>query len=290
MLYNLKALQMTLNLFDAGAEGQGSAAPGDTTAAASTQQQTGVKASQQVEKEAASPEERSRAYRDLVEGEYKDLYTQDVQKHINRRFRETKVLQDQLGQYQPVIDMLMQRYNVSDIGGLQKAIDDDNAYWEAAADAAGMSIEQYKQFSKLQSQNAQLMRAQRQSETQRRAQQQLSKWKSEAEEVKKTYPKFDLERESQNPDFLSLLKSHVSMRQAYEVIHMDEIKSAISELQAKATEKKISENIKARGTRPDEAGASSSSAFKSASDVHKLTKAQRAEIARKVMRGETVTL
>ena len=290
MDFNFRGLQMRLNLFDAGAEGQGSAAQGGDSAAASTQQQAGVTPDQQAATDAGSQtEDRQKAYRELIEGEYKDLYTQDVQRLVNRRFAETKGLQEQLEQYQPVMDMLMQRYNVSDVKKLGEAIESDNAYWEAAAERAGMDVEQYKRFSRLQTENAKLLREQRRTQTEQRAQRQLAKWNEEAAEVKKVYPSFDLERESANPQFLGLLRSNVNMRSAYEVIHMDEIKAAVSEMQARATEKKVVEGIRAKGMRPSEAGASSSSAFTSAKDVHKLTKKERADIAKRAARGEKIT-
>ena len=43
-----------------------------------------------------------------MNGEYKDIYTEETQRIIDRRFRETRNLEQQVGQYQPVIDMLMQ--------------------------------------------------------------------------------------------------------------------------------------------------------------------------------------
>ena len=44
-----------------------------------------------------------------------------------------------------VIDMLMQRYGIAD-GDVQKlmsALESDNAYWNAAAEEAGMDVEQW---------------------------------------------------------------------------------------------------------------------------------------------------
>ena len=59
-------------------------------------------------------EAKRRAFQDLVNGEYKDIYTEETQRIIDRRFRETRNLEQQVGQYQPVIDMLMQRYQIGD--------------------------------------------------------------------------------------------------------------------------------------------------------------------------------
>ena len=152
-----------------------------------------------------------------------------------------------------------------------------------------MSVEQYKRFQQLQRQNAELLRAQRQRMGQDRADAQLRAWNDQAEQLKAVYPSFDLTREAQNRDFLSMLRSGVPVRQAYEVIHMDEIKAAAAAMQAKATEKAVTENIKAKGTRPQENGTGASSGFTVKDDVSRLTAKDRAEIARRAARGEVIT-
>lgn len=237
-------------------------------------------------------EERKKAYRDLVNGEYKDLYTEDTQRIINRRFRETQNLEQQVNQYKPVIDLLMQRYKIEggDMAKLTTAIENDNAYWTAAAEEAGMNVEQYKQFQKLQRDNAALLKREQQRVGQQAAQQQLQKWQSEAEQVKGVYASFDLSAEVQNPQFMSMLKAGTPMQHAYEVIHLDEIKAGVAQMQAKATEKQVVAGIRAKGARPAENGTSSQSAFTVKDDPSKWSKKDRAEVAKRVMRGEKVYL
>lgn len=237
-------------------------------------------------------EARRKAYQEFVNNpEYKDLYTEDVQRIIDRRFKETKTLESQVGQQQPLIDMLMQRYKIADgdMGKLIAAVENDNAYWAEAAEQAGMSVEQFKQFQKLQRENAALLRQQQTQLGQQRAQQQLQKWHGEAEQVKSLYPSFDLGREAQDPKFLSMLKAGVPVQHAYEVIHMDEIKAGIAQMQAKATEKQVVAGIRAKGARPQENGMASQSGFTVKDDVSKLTKKDRAEIARRAMMGEKIS-
>ncbi len=83
-----------------------------------------------------------------------------------------------------------------------------------------------------------------------------------------------------------MLRSGVPMEQAYKVMHFDELQEATK----KAQEEAIIANVKAKGTRPVENSTSSPSAsFTTKSDVHKLTKEDRAEIARRVMRGEKIS-
>ena len=237
-------------------------------------------------------EDRRKEFQELVNGEYKDIYTEETQRIIDRRFREARNLEERAAKQQPVIDMLMQRYKIADgdLGKLAAAVENDNAYWSEAAEEAGMSVEQYKQFQKLQRENAALLRAQRMRQSQQAAQQQLQKWYSEGEQVKAVYPDFDLGAESKNPQFISMLKAGVPVQHAYEVIHMDEIKAGVAQSTARQTEKQVVDGIRAKGNRPAENGTSSQSAFTVKDDPHKWTKQDRAEVARRVARGETIKL
>ena len=247
---------------------------------------------QGVETTSDTLEDKRKAFRALVDGEYKDQYTEDTQRIIDRRFRETKNLETQLSQQKPILDMLMQRYKIADgdLGKLTQAIENDNAYWSQAAEEAGMSVEQYKQFQKLQRENAQLLQAKRRSQNQQAAEKQLQKWYQEAEAMKADYPDFDLGRESQDPQFLSMLRSGVPVKLAYEVMHMDEIKSTVAQTTAQQTEKQVVEGIRAKGARPAENGTSSQSGFVVKDDPAKWTKKDRAEIVRRVQRGEQIKL
>lgn len=268
----------------------------DQPAAAGGQQanppDAGEESKKGVETTSDTLEDKRKAFRALVDGEYKDQYTEDTQRIIDRRFRETKNLETQLSQQKPILDMLMQRYKIADgdLGKLTQAIENDNAYWSQAAEEAGMSVEQYKQFQKLQRENAQLLQAQRRSQNQQAAEKQLQKWYQEAEAMKADYPDFDLGRESQDPQFLSMLRSGVPVKLAYEVMHMDEIKSTVAQTTAQQTEKQVVEGIRAKGARPAENGTSSQSGFVVKDDPAKWTKKDRAEIVRRVQRGEQIKL
>ena len=237
-------------------------------------------------------EDRRKAFQELVNGEYKDIYTEETQRIIDRRFREARNLEERAAKQQPVIDMLMQRYKIADgdLGKLAAAVENDNAYWSEAAEEAGMSVEQYKQFQRLKRENDALLRAQRMRQNQQAAQQQLQKWYSEGEQVKAVYPDFDLGTESKNPQFISMLKAGVPVQHAYEVIHMDEIKAGVAQSTARQTEKQVVDGIRAKGNRPAENGTSSQSGFVVKDDPAKWTKRDRAEIVRRVQRGEQIKL
>lgn len=237
-------------------------------------------------------EDRRRAFQELVNGEYKDVYTEETQRIIDRRFRESKTLEQQVNRNQPVIDMLMQRYKIADgdIGKLTAAIENDNAYWSEAAEEAGLTVEQYKEFQKLQRQNADLLDRQRRQQGEQAAQEQMQRWYTESEQLKAVYPDFDLSTEAANAQFISLLQKGVPIRHAYEVIHMDDIKALVAQSTARQTEKHVVDGIRAKGARPTENGTSSQSAFTVKDDPSRWSKQDRAEVARRVARGEIIKL
>lgn len=222
--------------------------------------------------------------------EFKAEFDGEVQRIINKRFGETKGLQEQLEAVSPVIDLLRDRYGVTDgdMDALMSAMEEDDSYWQDAADEQGMTVEQYKQFKRYERENAELNQQLRAIRQQEQADNQLRQWWQQGEALKQKYPSFDLQREAQNPDFLRLLQSGVPVDHAFQVIHMDEIMQGVAANTAKAAERQITANIRARGARPAEAGASGKAGFTVKNDVSKLTRKDRAEIAKRAMRGETI--
>lgn len=236
-------------------------------------------------------EERRKAFRDLIGGEYKDLYTEETRRMLNRRFKETKGLQDQISGMKPVMDLLAQRYNVADgdPAKILQAVESDNAYWSEAAEEAGMDVDSYKAMQKLQRENAALQEMMKQRQRSDAAQQFLQKVTGEAEALQKVYPSFDLQAELENQQFKNMIKAGVPMQHAFEVLHMDAVKAGIAAATSHATEQQLAERVRQQGARPDENGASSRSAFTVKDDVRKLTKQDRARIAQMVARGEKIS-
>ena len=235
-------------------------------------------------------ENRRKAFKDLTNGEYKDIYAENVQSIIDRRFKETKQLQQTVDQYSPIMTLLMERYGIEDgdVSKLLTAVENDDAYWNDAAYEAGMEVEQYKRFKKMERENKAFAEAERQRKGKAQADAQIQKWYSEAENLAAKYPNFDLNAEVQNPQFISLLRSGIPMEHAYNVIHMDEIVAQNATAAAQNAEKKIVDNIRAKGARVAENGTNDQSAFIVKDDVSKLTKKDRAEIVKRVSRGEKI--
>lgn len=239
-------------------------------------------------------EARRQAYREFVENpENKDIHTEELQRVINRRFKETKGMEKSLADQQPIMDMLAQRYNITD-GDAKKilaAIEEDTSYWEGVAEEAGLTVEQYKAMKKLERENAEFQRMRQRQQRQQgeqAAQQKLAAWYAESEKVKEIYPSFDFQQEAADRDFLGLLRAGVGVQQAYELRHMEEIKANAAKVAAQTAGQQMAAKIQTKAARPKENGTSSQSAVIVRNDVHNLTKEERAEQARRAMRGEKI--
>lgn len=235
-------------------------------------------------------EARRAEFEKLISGEYKDIFAERTQGIIDRRFKDNRAHEARLAAQEPLVQLLAQKYGVAD-GDPQKvlaALEQDTAYWEQEAERAGMTVEQYRKVQQLQRENEQLRRTQSQQRADVQARQQIGRWLEEAESMRGDYPDLDLQTEIQNKQFLGMLKNGVPVRTAYEVMHLGEIKTQAQAQAAKATERQVVENIRTKGARPEENGVATQGAVTYRSDVSKLTRADREEIARRAARGETI--
>lgn len=303
---NTTGMAFDLQLFADGAAAQAQAVPAETTGRAGSSRRLTAGERRQAAGAAAgsagatppaageeqtkgtenTPEAKRKAFRALVEGEYREQYAELFQNAFNRRFREVKGMESRLAAQQPILELLARRYHVpeGDMGKLRTALEQDEQYWRAAAEKEGMSVEQYRQLEKLREDSRQLQQLlQRQ-----RAGEQLRRWMRDAGTVRERYPAFDLRAELADGNFRRLLKSGVGVQQAYELRHMEEIKAAAARQAAQSAGEQMAARIHSRGIRPRENGISAQSAAVTGSNVHSLTPAQRREIARRVQRGDKI--
>ena len=242
------------------------------------------------EKPAQKIADRQAEFEKLIKGEYKDLYDARMQDTIQKRLKSSKEITDKYNALSPVLEMLAHKYGVdaSDADKLAKAIQDDDSYYEEEALEKGLSVEQLKAAKKLERENAELKRQIDERTTQENADRVYAQWTQQAEETKKIYPSFDINVELQNPTFQNLLKNNIDVRTAFEVIHKDDIMPAAMQYTAKTVEQKLTNKIIAGGQRPAENGLTSQGAINVKADVSQLTKEDRAEIIRRVARGEKI--
>lgn len=231
--------------------------------------------------------DRQAAY-DAFIAENKDLHQAHIQNIINKRFKEGKQKDEIISAQNVILGIIGQKYGIKDgdIDALRKAVEEDNSYFEEAAEREGLTVDQYREVSRLRAEAERSRIAEEQRQAQTEVQRQMDEWFRQSAELKETYPEFDFKGEMQNVSFRRLLQAGIPVKTAYETIHMSDIVSA-----ARAeTEKSVIENIRERQLRPKENGLKSSGGFVLDKDVSKLTKKERAELRERARRGETITL
>ena len=134
--------------------------------------------------------------------------------------------------------------------------------------------------------------------------------RAEAEGLREIYPEFDVDEALADPELGALLRGEnsPSMRRLYEMTHLDRIvesrvqgrlESAVAEALAAAipaavstavaeSEERLLGHIRARGQRPDENGTSAASGIRMYPAVDRLTRRERAMLAERAERGETI--
>lgn len=235
-------------------------------------------------------------YNEYRNGEGKDFINKEIESAVKRRFKDHSELKKSNGKMQSVMNAVAMKYGLdpTDIDGILKAVADDESYYETAADEAGMPVEQYKKMKRLEAENAQLQAIRQEEDRRKEFDAKYAEWSMQADFARNEYPNLDLNAEMQNKDFFGLLTRGIDVKTAYQVIHQDEIvQNAIStatQRTAQAVQQQTVNNIRSKGLRPNENAGSSQAGFTFKTDPHKWTKADRAEIAKRVLGGEIIKL
>ena len=253
-----------------------------------TSAQTETTAQNDDQQTKSDPVDKGKAFEDMIKGDYKEQFDARVKQILERRFKEHGELEKFKTDSQEILDMMFAKYGVKDLKALSKAVQEDDSYFEEAAAAEDLSVEQYKYKLKLERENAQMKKAQEEAERVRQARNAYAEWQKQSESLKARYPKFSLEKEAANPQFVRLLQNGIDVKTAFETIHHDEILSGAMMQTANAVRKNVTDSIKARGLRPSENGINAQAGVIVKNDVSKLTSKDRAEIARRARMGETI--
>ena len=126
------------------------------------------------------------------------------------------------------------------------------------------------------------------AETERLQAQIVEQWQAEADALKDLYPAFSLEEEIENDRFAAALQYGMSVRDAYQYAHFDEILSGAIQYTAEGVKNSMQANRARRSARPAENGTRSGAAALVKSDISKLTKQEMEDIDKRVLRGERI--
>lgn len=221
-------------------------------------------------------------------GQYEQAFNDRVSSIVQRRIGDSKAMQAQLDGMKPIMEMLQTRYGQTDLAQLQAAIEEDEGFFEEAAMERGMTVEQYKQVSRLERENAAYKAAQEQQAAQLGAQQQQAAWFAEEQAIRAQYPDFDLQTEIQNPQFAGILQRGGSVTDAFRLTHYDDLMAAAQQQASNISTQRAAANLRRNAQRPIENGARASNGQRVVSDPSALTDEDFARIREQVRRGVSV--
>ncbi len=226
----------------------------------------------------------------MIRGEYKEQFAARAQNMINQRFKETKQLEAKSQTADALMSRLAKRYgvNANDTAAILRAAEADESYTEKEANTRGLSVDEMRRVKQLESENAQLRSSAQQREAKDAAQKLYRTWMTDGEKLKQVYPDFDLKTEVKNPAFAQLIKSGVPLRKAYEANHLEQILGGAMQYTADQVAKGMAARIADRSSRPAENGTTPHAGAVVKPDVAGLSRADREEIERRVMRGEQI--
>ena len=241
---------------------------------------------------AAEAQETRVSFDELIKGEYKEDYDKAVQKIVRQRFAKAKANEEQLSKVTPILQALASKYgcDAADVDAIAQYVGEDDALYEDAALQAGMTVDQYKQYARVMAENQRLI-AERQANEQRRAMNaKVAQWREEEKAIKAEFPGFDLDSMIQDDTFNRMVQDGVSLRDAYIAMEADSILPAAMSYAAQQGARKAQATIAQRGSRPMEGGMSGQAASKVKTDVSKMSNAEIADMAARIMRGELTHL
>lgn len=312
-------LPIDLRLFDEGAGAEGGTTGGQSVAQtddsgdlskikfgkqeaqeqkpAKAEGEDGGSAAGSVEAQTQGAEDISAEFKALIAkgGKYAEPFRKEFQRIFDDRHKDAKGTAEKLKKVQPLLDTLAAKYGLqeADPDKLSEEIDRDKAFWEAAAEKAGYdNVEAYRKAVKLQNENARLARAVEERDTEQRQIRQIQDWAAGAQELLSSGDyEFDVLTELKNPDVRRLLMAGIPFRTAYETAHLDDIKTTVAKNTAASTEKRMADNVRAKGSRPKENGANSSAGVSfNPADPSTWSDGQFKEVLRRVKAGEEIKL
>ena len=271
----------------------------DEEAAENQNEAEGKDGEEKGEGKTKSPEERRKAFGELLRGEYADLTEELMQNAVTEATRRLEASPAMKG----LMQALQEKYgtDASDLVALTEAVRTgavkDDAYYEKLAMEKGVSTRTARELDKLESQNKHLTEQQQmiqQMERQRVQQARIAElqagWDREAEQLKAQYPDFNMAEVLANPEVEKMMRSGVSMTNAYRSAYFDHILKQQQAATARQVEQGVVNRMQQRNARPGENGTRPGGAVQTKIDVSHMSRKEMEEMEKRVMRGEVITL
>lgn len=246
-----------------------------------------------------TPEERRRAFGEMVQGEYSDVFQEMMQRAIDKATENIR----QNPQVARLTQALANAYGVDtdDMDGLIEAVENgrvkDEKYYEDLAQQRGVSVKTARELDKMESdlkrsntRNAQLQAMQQEATRQQRVSQIQAQWEAQAAQLKTQYPDFELQEVLANEQVADLMRRGVSLPDAYRAAYFDHIMQQATAQTAQKVEQGVAARIQQRAGRPGENGTRPGGAVTTHVDVASMSRRQLEDLERRARRGEKIML
>ena len=216
----------------------------------------------------------------LIENEYKEQFSKKVQKIISKRLREVKSVKEEHDKNTLLVQSLLKKFNIEDgdTEKLERMIDE-------AMEKIPTEDKKAELIKRLVAENRYLKSTREEERRDMETKSRAGELRKQVEETKAAYPDFDIEKEIKNPEFTRLIRLGVNVKNAYEVSNID----AILQNNFKTAEKKVVDSIRHKANRPVENGSEGASGILLSGNASKLTKKQRADLAKRAAKGEKIS-
>lgn len=251
---NTKRYLLALQLFASeGAEGEGA--------------QTGAELPVDAESETGAAADCESEFDELIKTKFKEQFTKRTQAIIDKRFKEFKTLEVYRDTVSPIVEELLSE------NGLKSGEEEK---------LRGLLLEKTQEIPAVRETGTQSI-----PESFRRD---IAGWAEQSEKLKEVYPDFDLRKElAAENAFSRLLLGGVSVRDAYETVHRDEILGGAMAYTAGVVREQIVRNIEAKGRRPLENSVISENAVVTSKSVDSLSSADILKILKQVENGASIS-
>ncbi len=234
-------------------------------------------------------------FEEAIKGRWAKEYGEHVRAAVQERFRRREeqdkrynAAMQALMNVAPMYGVLADDAESLDIEKLTQAIADDDRLYEQEALEKGVPTSTLKHIKQLEQRERQRQAEERRSLEQEQLRNHLSNLRRQEEELKREFPDFDLNAEAQNAAFVRMTGpgGGLTLRQAYMALHGDELmRRNIAQTEA-TTKRAMSQAIQAGSIRPQENSLTQTGGGAPQRDPRSYTRAERAEIRRRVMAGE----
>jgi hypothetical protein len=216
-------------------------------------------------------------------------YNEHMQSMMKNRLRSAKAAEEAMGKLTPALEVLARQYGLDitdiDYDALNKKISEEDQYYEDLALEWGCSLEEARKRDQKERADSRQKRMEDKSMQEQMFQQHFQRLETEAKELQKQFPGFNLQEELKNPTFARMTAPGtgiMSVEDAYHAVHRKELQATAMQMTARSAVQKVTNDIASGNRRPAENGTSGQAPSVTSFDYRNASREQREALKREI--------